>query len=549
MVERQASASSSLFLLDDDEVKRAQRREKFKFHDEAALSTEQQLVVQKARTPQGHAQDWAAFELADGTKLGHARLHWRTKYVSVAPSPQSPGNQLQSKTPTSVPHFFLDLFYYSKDIKYRFAVRVHRAEISSVSSNADQYILLNLTNATEWDPPKGCNYEGQPEKPARWLTLPVTLKLRAKTQDSFSQLAAEMEVLCRSQNHITWNTTLNQKHTQEKVEAAAVPRRRSEGLNRLTARLRGQSPPQQDSRRPFLFDIPQPSAVASSSSTPTSSTYSSADGSLDGRVMTDGWYEPRFVRRDSTPSVCDDGNAFGMGPFTPQWDRYSIHRAPTGWADVSNTVTVQSPPLVTPPKTPTFNPKTPTFDPKTPILNQKRSAPSPSLSPRSSRVLKKSRGDEMPAATDSQTSLEDGEIRETDTTIENQDVTLLQAKLRTQEMAQALEDKDADGPPPTISDGETATTAPPETAPDNATPDPTYRFIGTGRNLDEEFGRKLTFEESVLAQWIEESDKRLGRIGSRNLDRVAAADDKDHIEEDDDGDVSMEISPQTQSPA
>ncbi|KAJ6258763.1 hypothetical protein Dda_6816 [Drechslerella dactyloides] len=552
MVQREAPGPSSLFLLDDDDVSRVHQPVRFKFLEQGNLSAEQQLVVHKARTPQGHAQDWAAFELADGTKLGNARLHWRTKYVSVAPSPQSPGSKpLPSKMSANVPQFFLDLFYFSPNRKYRFAVRVDRAEISSISEKADQFLLLNLTKATEWNPPKGCDYEQQPEKPGTWLSLPVTLKLRAKNAESFTQFAAETTVICRSQNFIIWSPTLGERHLQAKADAAAAaPRKRSEGLNRLAARLQGRSP-QQDSKNPFLYDAP-PETAASRRSTPTStsSIYSSTDEAFpDERVKADGAYEPCFIRRDSTPSVFEDtAGPFRMGPFTPQWDRNATPRPPTGWLPNANAL--KNPPLATPPKTP--------------ILAQKRGAPSPSISPQSSRVFKKTKCDErvsITALTRSNT-LEDGEILESQplnhaspAPAAPHDVAFLQAKLRSQEMAQAFKvindaaialTRSAAVPP--VTNKQKAVPSRVENVADDGAPpkpDPSYRFIGTGRNLDEEFGRKLTLEESILAQWLEESDKRLGRTGPMTLERVSAV-----VDECSDGDdASMDISPISQSPA
>ncbi|KAF3904678.1 hypothetical protein ABW21_db0208130 [Orbilia brochopaga] len=531
MMQRDVLLASSLFLLDDDEqnARRVKRPAVFKFLDQGALSIEQQLVVQKSRTLQGHAQEWASFELADGTKLGHAKLHWKTKYLPVAPSPQSPG----SKPTGSKEQFALDLFYYSKDIKYRFAVRVQRAEISKVSENDNQYMLLNLIEATEWDPPKNCGYENQPERPGPWLTLPVTLKLHAKTPESFTNFAAETEVLCGSQNYITWNLTLGQR---PQVTADARPRKRSEGLNRLTARLRGSCSPRPAFKNVLFVDAPPASTTTYLS--PLNDISPAENAALDGPFVS------RDARRESTQSACEDAaNTLKMGPFTPQWDRYTINPDPT---DHTNTALLATPP-------------------KTPILALKRGAPSRSVSPQGGREVKKSRWDVRPPteAVDSQGSLEEGEIRVIEAAASqlcsaSQDAAFLQAKLRTQEILQALAESD---PPPSlpapilpaslppasaspIDDQEAAailsTVKDPRSGDVPVKANPMYRFIGAGRNLEEEFGRTLTFEESILVQWLEESDKRLGRTGSMNLDRIIP--DTNHVEiEDGLEDVVMQI--------
>ncbi|EWC47910.1 hypothetical protein DRE_02792 [Drechslerella stenobrocha 248] len=308
----------------------------FKFHDHD-LSTEQQLVVQKSRTPQGHTQDWASFELPGGTKLNHARLHWRTN-VPVTRS-------AQPQVTKTGPHFFLDLFYYSKDRRYRFAIRVNRAEISSASSYGDgPALLLRLVEAVEWDPPKNVDYELQPERPATWLKLPVTLKLQAKTQGCFEKFAREATSLGRSQNSIRWG-------------------------------------------------------------------------------------EPPC---DSYPSPCEPAQP-------PVLFNESIFKTKPGN-----------------------------------IAQQKRPAPSPPISPGPICVLKRQRWDDTPDPKDSV-----GDV--------------------------AFGIRDANSHHDSV-----------------VAADPTYRFLSAGRNLDEEFRRKLTFSEAIVVQWAEEWDRRRGiaRTGPLNLDQV-----------------------------
>ncbi|KAF3915212.1 hypothetical protein ABW20_dc0107970 [Dactylellina cionopaga] len=490
---------SSLFLLDDDSESSAPT---FKFYNRDTLSTDNQLVVQKSRTPDGHTQEWGKFELIDKSSFARdVKLHWKTKYLAPTSSMRNPTAGQKARSRAAVPNFMLDMVYCSKDRNYRFAVRIHRAKISNfLDGKEGPFLLLHILKASEWDPPKAGDYDKHPERPSIWLEIPVTIKLYAKKIEDFNKLKLETIALCDSQSIITWNTILGNRYAKRIIiqdEPEANLRKRPDMLNKLTNRLHGEELPlAHDPDNPFTLKttfLPKPASH--------SVIYERGYG-LENDQFDTARLRPS---EESKQSDIQDGSCHyrSGNPFTIEYSSKIPQTA------ISNTPTPE---------------KYSTLDefhdlpfgsseklkkgPRTPNT-RKRAASSPSLSPKSQPVAKKAKG---VSSLEVESSKDEQKRKENSSKSlfkpEKHTTSLQPSKAATQASTKDKSQKSLNQVAADVATDYVHV----ERETGRCEPQPGYIFIGEGRNLEEEFGQKLNPSQAILIQWMEEFDKRHGIV-------------------------------------